>query len=516
MIRFAAAGAGHRYPPLRPAAAGVVAALVLVPLGYVVAAAVATGPAAAADLLWRPRVGELLTNTVVLVVLGTVACAVLGVGAAWLVERTDLPGRPLWTGLMAAPLAVPAFVSGVTWTSLSPGFAGLGAAVTVTSLSYFPLVYLPVSAVLRGIDPADEEAARALGCGPWTAFTRVVLPQVRPALAGGCLLVGLHLLAEFGALQALRYDTFTTAVYDRFQSSFDGTAATMLALVLVALCLVLLGIEPLAAGRARTSRVGRGSARPPLRHPLGGARVLAVGALLAVAAGSVGVPLWGIGLWFATSNSTAFPADELAAATVSTLGLGVLGAVVTTALAFPVAWLVVRRSGPLARVVERCSYVGSSLPGVVVALALVTVAIRAVPAVYQTVVTLVAAYAILFLPRAVVSLRAALGQLPPAFEDVGASLGVSPRGVTLRITLPLVVRGLGAGTALVFLAVVTELTSTLLLAPTGTATLATRFWSASTEIHYGAAAPYALLMILLSAPAAWLLTRRSRAAGALA
>ena len=79
-----------------------------------------------------------------------------------------------------------------------------------------------------------------------------------------------------------------------------------------------------------------------------------------------------------------------------------------------------------------------------------------------------------------------------------------------RITLPLVTRGLGAGAALVFLAVVTELTATLLLAPIGTETLATRFWGNAASLAYGAAAPYALLMIVISAPAAYLLTRRSR------
>jgi iron(III) transport system permease protein len=76
-----------------------------------------------------------------------------------------------------------------------------------------------------------------------------------------------------------------------------------------------------------------------------------------------------------------------------------------------------------------------------------------------------------------------------------------------RVTLPLVAPGVGAGAALVFLAVVTELTATLLLAPIGTQTLATKFWSASSAIEYGAAAPYAALMIAISAPATLLLTR---------
>jgi iron(III) transport system permease protein len=123
---------------------------------------------------------------------------------------------------------------------------------------------------------------------------------------------------------------------------------------------------------------------------------------------------------------------------------------------------------------------------------------------------LLTAYAVLFMPRAMVSVRTALGQVPPELDDVARSLGVGPRGVLVRVTLPLILRGLGSGASLVFLAVVTELTSTLLLAPIGTRTLATQFWSNSSEIKYGAAAPYALLMVVISAPVAYLLTRESR------
>jgi iron(III) transport system permease protein len=173
-----------RYPPLRLGAAVAVGVLTLVPLGYVVVGALGVGWDGIVALVFRPRVGELLVNTVSLTVLGMAAAAMLGTAAAWLVERTDLPGRGMWTGLMAAPLAVPAFVNSFAWYSVSPSVQGLWAAVLVTTLSYYPLVYLPVAAVLRGVDPAFEEMSRALGNGPWKTFLRVVMPQLRPALLG--------------------------------------------------------------------------------------------------------------------------------------------------------------------------------------------------------------------------------------------------------------------------------------------------------------------------------------------
>mgnify|MGYP000901147159 FL=1 len=120
---------------------------------------------------------------------------------------------------------------------------------------------------------------------------------------------------------------------------------------------------------------------------------------------------------------------------------------------------------------------------------------------------LLVGYAILFLPRAVVSVRSTFELAPPVLEDVARSLGCSGRAVARRVTLPLLVPGLTSGMALVSLAIGTELTATLLLAPTGVSTLATDFWSRASAVAYGAAAPYAVLMILLSVPATVLLAR---------
>nr|WP_235433522.1 ABC transporter permease subunit [Protofrankia coriariae] len=236
----------------------------------------------------------------------------------------------------------------------------------------------------------------------------------------------------------------------------------------------------------------------------------AVAGLSTLAVLSLGVPLASLGRWLAEGASSGLDVDQIAVATGTSLGLGALGALVTTAAAVPVAWLYVRGRNRLSTALERATYIGSALPGIVVALALVTVAVRLVPGMYQTTSVLIVAYLILFLPRAMVNVRAALAQTPPVLDDVAHSLGAGRLATLRRVTLPLIVPGLGAGAALVFLAVVTELTATLLLAPTGTQTLATQFWSHSDSLAYGAAAPYAALMVLISGPATYLLTRQVR------
>jgi iron(III) transport system permease protein len=487
-----------------------VAALALLPLAYIAWYTVDVGWSGIRELVLRPRVGELLWNTARLVLGTVVCCGLIGVGAAWLIERSSVPARRLWHVLLVAPLAVPAFVNSYAWISLLPGLDTYAGALLVVTLSYFPFVYLPVAAAFRGLDPALEDTARGLGLSSWGVFLRVQLPQLRVALLGGSLLVALHLLAEFGALQMLRYPTFTTAIYDQYRATFNGPGATMLAGVLVLLCLLLLLAELRLRGRHGYARTGRGAARPVRPIALRALTVPALAGLTALVVLALVVPLASLGYWMATGASTALDWSALVTTTGTTLSLAAAAAVATTAMALPTGWLAVRARGRTATLLERSTYLGSAVPGIVVALALVTLSIRATPWLYQTVPVLLAAYAILFLPRAIVTVRSAVEQSPRVYDDVASSLGASAPDRLRRVTLPLLAPGIGAGAALVFLAVVTELTATLLLAPTGTTTLATAFWSASSALEYGAAAPYAVIMVLLSAPATVLLSRDAR------
>jgi iron(III) transport system permease protein len=485
-------------------AAVAVAVLCVLPVVIVVAKAFESGLGEAVDLVFRPRVGELLGNTVSLVVLTCTFATVLGVGAAWLVERTTLPAPGFWRVALVAPLAVPAFVNSFVWSDLLPGLDGLDGAVLVTTLSYFPFVFLPVAAVLRSLDQGLEEAARALGLGPLRTFLRVVLAEVRPALLGGVLLVGLHLLSEFGALEMLRFPTFTTAILDQFEVAFDNRSGSVLGMVLIGLAVTLLTFEALARRGTRHARVGSGTARRPAPARLGRSTPLALLAVGGLTALSLGVPAWSIGRWLLRADEALEPV-ALGPVLWSTVRLALVAAVVTTLATFPAAWLLARRRTWLAVIVERVTYVAAALPGVVIALALITITLDVATPLYQTTGVLVAAYVILFIPRAMISTRAAVAQAPPELADAARALGDRPIRAFLRVQLPLTLRGTMAGFALVFIAVTTELTATLLLAPTGTHTLATAFWDASAVLDYAAAAPYAVALILLSAPLTYLL-----------
>lgn len=328
-------------------------AMSLLPLLYVALKAWQAGWHEAFRLLWRPFVWGLLRNTLMLMVGVTVACLIVGLALAWLLERSDLPGRRLWGVVLCLPFAVPSFVSSFTWVSLSSDFEGLGGAILVMALSKYPLVFLPVAATLRNLDTSLEESARTLGCSRWGVFFKVTLPLLWPSMIGGALLIALHMLVEFGALSILGLQTFTTAIYQQFELEFSNANAAMLSAVLLALCLAMLWLELRVRGKARHVRIGQGVARrgQPVRlrawMPLGQVFCLSLAVL-----GS-GIPLAMLGYWLSVGSSAAFPVTEIGKALLTSLSVSLGGAGFACCWRCPSAswWCATRaawRSGPSA------------------------------------------------------------------------------------------------------------------------------------------------------------------------
>jgi iron(III) transport system permease protein len=489
--------------------ASVVSLFSLVPLGFIAWVTIQTGWHQVAALVFRGRVGELLINTVLLEVCTLPLSILLAVTLAWLTERTDIPQARLWSWLAVAPLAVPAFVHSYAWVSILPGMRGLWSGVLVSVLAYYPFLYLPVAAALRRLDPAIEDAAASLGLGPWRVFFRAVLPQLRLAICGGSLLIALHLLSEYGLFVMIRFDTFATAIVDQFQSAYNSPAANMLGGVLVLSCLLLLGLEALIRGNERYARVGSGAARPADRRRLGRMTLPAIALPVLTAVLTIGVPFVTLARWLVIGGLGIWK-PEVGWTFAQTIVLSIVGGLLATVAAAPMAWLSVRAPGRLQRVLEACHYYVGSLPGVVVALALVSITVRLILPLYQTFATLLLAYILLFLPRAMVGLRASIAQAPVELERAAMALGRTPGQAMRQITMRLAAPGAAASVALVALGITNELTATLMLSPNGTETLATKFWSLTSEIDYVSAAPYAFMMVVLSLPLTLLLYMQSK------
>jgi iron(III) transport system permease protein len=471
-----------------------IAAALLAPLVLIVLDVRSAGWSELHRVLFRSRSLMLLTHTVVLCAVVSVVASAIGIGAAWLTERTALRARRVWTVLLVLPVAIPDFVVGYAWHSFAPRLAPLLGATIVMTLGTYPLVYLPVAASLRRADPALEETAQGLGASRLTAFRRVTLPLIRPALVGGAILVMLTVISEYGAFEILRYQTFTTEIFTEFQ--FDAAAAGALSIPLVALGLLALLAEQLVPRRAITTSAPRRTVRPARLGRMTVPALLGLGGLVAL---GVGVPIGTIVYWMASSQRTTLPAAAtVASALGTTVTYSALGALVAVVLAVPVSMLTFRRRSAARTALQRSTFVTKALPGVVIALSLVFFATRYAYGLYETSTLLVIAYAILNFPLALVCIRASAAQIPSRLPEVGRSLGRGPVAVFARVTLPLLAPGLLAGYCLVFLTAATELTATLVLAPIGVQTLSTQFWAFQQNAAYGAAAPYALVMVALA------------------
>jgi iron(III) transport system permease protein len=485
----------------------VVAALAL-PLVFLLIEASDAGAGSVWHLIWRSLTAHLLWNTIRLTIVVTLLCAVIGTLAAYGVERTDLPGRHLWAVLVVIPFAIPDFVVSFGWNSLFTWVTGFRGAVLVMTLAVYPLVYLPVAASLRGADPSQEELARSLGASRLATFFRITLGQARRAILGGCLLVALVMLAEYGAFEILGYQTFTTEIFSEFNDGFDTNSACALSLVLVLLTLVVLIGERAARGGGRISRNGSGAQRMLARRPLGRAKIPVLVAYGALVAAGLGVPVASAVYWMFEGGAHALSGVSLGAATLYTAGYSAAAAFIATVMALPVAVLIVRSPTRLHLLLERTTYVILGIPGLIVALALSYFSEQHADGFgYQQAPMLIFAYALLFFPLALVGVRASVLQAPISLEEAASSLGVGRAKVLLRVTLPLIAPGLGAAFCLVFLGAVTELTATLILIPNGVQTLATQFWAYQKNLSYGQAAPFALVIIAIAAVPSYLLGR---------
>lgn len=435
-------------------------------------------------------------------------CLVLSVPTAWLLSRTSIPGRSLFLVLSALPLAVPSYVMAYAWIAEFPSMSGIWAVILVMSLASYPYVAIPLAAALRNIDAGQEEAARSLGLGPLAAARRVTLPVVWPAAAAGLLLAALYMLSEFGTVAIFRVDAFTRVIFTAYRASFDRTSAAVLSVLLVALALLLVIIEARVRGRAQRWRLGSGVSRPAPRIQLGkGATVIGLMWLTAVAALALGVPAVSLILRLVESRNVDFDFAELVGAVAGSLTASTIGAAIAITLSLPIAILAARYTSRLVRGIEGAAFLGHALPGVVVGLSLVFLTLAVLPAVYQTVITLAFAYAVLFLPKAIGASRSSIAAVPPALESTARSLGRGPLHTWFSVTGRLAWPGIAAGALLVLLTAMKELPATLMLRPTGFNTLATELWTRTEIEAFGSAAPYALAMILLASIPAWLMGR---------
>lgn len=516
-------------------AAGTVAAFVALPLIYIFIRA-AEADLAAWERLLQARLWLLMGNTLILVLAVTAGALVTGTSMAWLTERTDLPGRKVFRWMLALPLAIPPYIGAIVHLTLLrprggsipqalealfgrpvplPTPVGFWGATFVLTLFTFPYVYLLAGAAFRSLHANLEEASRTLGRTPWQTFWGVTLPAMQPGLMAGALLVALDILAEYGTVALLRYETFSSAIFIQLSGRYDRSAASILSGVLVCIAIFFLWLELRFRGRARFTQM-ESNWRPAPLTLLGYWRLPALLTVLFVVSASLLVPLAALVTW----SIRAFQDSQALTGAFHTgsqgfgnyvwnsLWTATLAAAIAVLLSLPIAIYSVRHVGRSSLIISRLCQVGYAIPGVVIALSLVMLINRGLPFLYATSFVIVIAYVLRHMPQAVRSSESAFHQLSPAIEDAARTLGRTPLQTFFQVTLRLILPGLLAGGALVFLTSLKELPATLLLRPAGFDTLAVRAWIWATDGYYLQAAPAALFLVLAAIlPLSFLLRR---------
>ncbi len=481
----------------------------LVPLVYLVVRAAQVPRADLTGRVLRQQLVPWTLNSAVLVLAVGATCLVLGAATAWLLTCTDLPGRGWWLVASALPLAVPSYVAAYGWLTTLPRLQGFWPSWWVLTAVCVPYVTLPVAAAIRAADYSLVEIARVSGRSGPVAWLVGLGPQVAPAAAAGTLLAGLYTLSDFGAVALLRHEVLPFAIHRQYGNFLGRDRAAVLGLLLVAGALVLVLLERSVRGNSRRWSV---SSAAPRRTPVLRLRAAwAAPAILVVAAPlAVGVVLPVAALFRRLALGTRRPLDwgELLTALAAAVQVALLGGLVALALAGFIGVLAARYEGRAVSAIETVAFSAHALPGIVVGLSLVFAALRVVPALYQTLVVVVFAYVVLFMPKAVGAVRTSVAAVPPILPRLAASLGRG-RARSGLITARLAGPGVLAGFLLVVVTAMKELPATLMLRPVGFDTLATEMWGRTSATAYGAAAPYALALVLVASVPAFLLSLRT-------
>jgi iron(III) transport system permease protein len=490
-------------------AVGIVVALALIPIGYLLVRASQKPFSETISLLIRPKTFDVLATTSALVISVVLATVVIGVAIATGLHFVRLPIRRLLLIPTVLPLAIPSYVFTYTWIALVPEFSGFLAASFILSITTLPYVILATLSGLRTVDGSQIEVARSLGLTPVQIFRRVVFPQIKGHISAGALLAALYTISDFGAVSLLNVETLTVTIQNMYRASYDRSAAAVISFVLIAFSTIVV----LADEQVKQQNPDKGLVKvyshknAVINNAWLRLTVVATIALFALVA--VVIPFYVLISRF-LNNQVEIDWAELFSASISTIYVAALGAAIALVLSAPLGIVLSGSSTRVGRIAQRIITVGHGLPGVVVGLAVVSIGSK-LGALYQTTFLLAFAYALLFLAKSVTSISSSLARIPSSVKDVAATLGMNQWMVIKRVVAPIAFPGIGLGTVLVFLTAMKELPATLMLRPTGFDTLATQIWSAASINRFNEAAPYALILVLIAALPTFLISRPDKA-----
>jgi iron(III) transport system permease protein len=484
-----------------------------------------------------PRLRKALGNTVVLALCSGALSLCIGAFLAWLTARTDLPGKRVIQSLTMASFVTPPFLGAFAWVMLAGPNAGylnrlyraltgaeaplfdiftMTGLVFVVSLYTFPYAYIMIANTLGLIGSDLEEAASILGASRVRVALTVTLPLVAPAILSGFILSVLQAVALFGspAMLALPagFHTITTQIWALFQYPPKTEMAAAFSMLLLVATGLLLAVQKRLLGRRGYAAVAGKTAQRQV-IPLGRWRYPALGGCLAVMAAAIGLP-YGIlakaafsRAWaqpFTWDNATlenwsfTFLSVSTQSAIVNTLELGVLTALVGTALAGLLAYVTSRRLVAGHQFLAFLALAPVVIPGVVLAVGLFIAYTRPPFLLYGTLWILFIAYLTKEMPVGYSQSDATFRGIHVELEEAGRILGAGRLRVLREITAPLARSGIIATWCFLFIGVIRELSASILLFTPSTKVMSVVIFDLKEEGQFGAIAVLGLFMLAMT------------------
>src|SRR6187401_1959961 len=484
--------------------------LVLYPVAFLLQAALNTGDPEArppteygldnfAGLLAYPQI---ILNTLTVSVAATVMALVLGFVMAWIITRTNVPGRRMFEQMMVVPYYLTPLLGALAWSLLGTPesgflnqvFRALGGKeylidintpygiAWVMALFEGSVAFVMIGAVMKSMDPALEEASQVMGASRWRTMLRVTLPLVLPGVLGAAVFVFSEMLGSFAVALVLglpdRYYVITTAIYQLIQQyppRIQIAAAMGTSLFAVMFLMLFIYRRIITAGSYVTIT---GKAFRPRVADVGRLRYLLFGVCLFYLAVSVVLPIATLLFASVQKIAVAFPTADnftldnfrsamsmnaagsaltnslILAFATATIGIGLMGLL---------AWLIYRSRLPGAGLIEYVVMFPQAVPRLVFAFGMMWAWLVFPIPIYGTLWLLLLAYLTVFMPLGVRTIAGVMLQIDKSLEECAEMCG-APWGYRIRtISIPLLVPGLVAAWLLLFIASVRELGASILL-----------------------------------------------------
>jgi iron(III) transport system permease protein len=479
------------------------------------------------NVIGDPNQRQALWNSLLLASLVGLCGTVLGFLFAFTAVRTNLSKAwiLLLDGAIILPLISPPFTTAIAMIfSFGPRglityeifgikqftVYGLHSTLFSETITFFPIAYLTLKAIIAGIDPNVEDMAFSLGSSRWRVFWTVTLPLTVPGLANAFLLLFAASLADFATPLILAGNSFPvlpTQAYLQITGLFDLKGGAVLSFVLLVPAFIVFLLQRFWVSRRYYVTIsGKVGAKTQIKSVRPWARYFLLGLCLFISA----FILYFYVLLFYASIVKAFGANftltwshyrviftEGMKAIRDTLIIAGVGMPLGGMYGVILGYLVCKKSFPSRQAMEIVSMINYSLPGTIVGIAYLLFFNDPPLLLTGTAMIIVACYVFRYAPTGIRTTVAILQQIDPSIEEASASLGAGSGTTFRRITMPLILPAFFSGLGVVFIRSMTAISATIFLISINWTLITVRILEKMTELELGVAAAFSILVVLI-------------------